>query len=288
MAKLDKYNKNMAQGGISLETQEKLITSSVLVMGVGALGSGVVMNLAALGVGKIKLVDNAIVEEDDFNSQLIHKYKNLNRAKVMSAKDWIQEFNPDIKVELDKARLDEFNYHSVIQGYDIIVDCFNSIEMSLMLNEIALRHGKTLVYGSTKALKGFVTTIVPNESACLNCIEPKPDFPKKSENNAVLAPVASVVSSLQANEVMKFLTQSGTPLTNKLLTFDAKKSEFSTFYYSKSSVCATCKTQPINAIETPIGPDLDLGITPIEPQFGAIDVDKTDNDKPFDFNRFSF
>ena len=77
MPKLVRYEQNMKQNGISKEAQEKLLQERVVVMGVGGLGSGVVMNLAALGVGYLKVVDDGIVQEQDLNRQLIHKYKIL-------------------------------------------------------------------------------------------------------------------------------------------------------------------------------------------------------------------
>ena len=170
MIKFDRYERNMAIGGISQEQQEKLITSKVLVMGVGGLGSGVIMNLAALGVGQIKVVDSEVIGETNFNRQLIHKYKNLGRAKVMSAKEWVQDFNPDIKVEIDKIKINELNYFNIIEGYDIIVDCFDTYEAKYMLNEIVLRHKMILVHGSIQGYCGQVTTIVPNKTGCLSCV----------------------------------------------------------------------------------------------------------------------
>ncbi len=243
MEKPDKYIKNMAYDGITRLMQEKLASSSVIVMGAGSLGSGVIMNLAAMGVGKIKIIDSDVVEENNFNSQLIHKYKNLNRAKVISAKDWIHEFNPDIKVELDKIRLNEFNYLSVIQGYDIIVDCFDTIETKYLLNEIALRHNKILIYGEIKGWMGSLTTIVPNKSGCLSCIKPKPLIYNKQQDKisfASLSPIASTISALQANEVLKIITRSAEPLINRFLTFDGLKSEFKILNYTKNIGCSVC------------------------------------------------
>ena len=144
MISFKRYERNMAIGGISQEQQEKLIVSKVLVMGVGGLGSGVIMNLAAMGVGQIKVVDSEVIQETDFNRQLIHKYNNIGRAKVMSAKEWVQDFNPDIKVELDKIKINELNYFNIIEGYDIIVDCFDCYESKYILNEIAQRHKMVL------------------------------------------------------------------------------------------------------------------------------------------------
>lgn len=236
-----RYQRNLEQDGITKEAQEKLFASRVLVMGAGGLGSGVIMNLAALGVGQIKIIDGDILEESNLNRQIIHKYKNLGRAKVISAKDWVQEFNPDIKVELDKIRINELNYFNIIQGYDIIVDCFDSYESKYMLNEIALRHNKVLIHGGVQGFRGQVTTIVPTKTGCLSCVMQKPQT-FKEEIYASISPVVNLISSLQAQEVLKVVTGVGEPLLNKILIFDGLKSEFKILNYAKNMACEVCSS----------------------------------------------
>lgn len=241
MAKLTKYENTLKQEGITKAQQESLLQARVLVMGAGGLGSGVIMNLAAMGVGHIKIVDDGIVTETDFNRQLIHKEKNIGRARVISAKDWIQEFNSDIKVDLEKIRLNDLNYFGIIQGFNIIVDCFDSYESKYLLNEIALRHNLTLVHGATKGYCGQVTTIVPTKTGCLSCVIPKP----KNFNNekfANISPVVNVVASFQAQEVMKIITQAGEPLLNKLLVYDGLNTRFKIINYTKNMACETCSS----------------------------------------------
>ena len=242
MIKFDRYKRNLEIGGITQEQQEKLITSKVLVMGVGGLGSGVVMNLAALGVGQIKVVDSEVIDETDFNRQLIHKYKNIGRAKVMSAKEWIQDFNSDIKVELDKIKINELNYFNIIEGYDVIVDCFDNYESKYTLNEIAQRHKKILVHGAIQGFCGQVTTIVPEKTGCLSCVIQKPaEF--KEEVVCSLSPVVSTISALQSQEVLKVLTGCGELLLNRLLVFDGYKSEFKILPFCKNIACDVCNVQ---------------------------------------------
>lgn len=242
MSNLDRYSANMQMAGLDENQQRKLLSSKVLVMGVGGLGSGVIMNLAALGVGQIKVVDSEIVEIENFNRQLIHKYKNIGRAKVMSAKEWIQEFNPDIKVEIEKIRINDLNYFSIIEDYDIIVDCFDSYESKYMLNEIALRHNKILVHGSIQGYCGQVTTIVPNKTGCLSCVLQKPKVFEK-ENMCSLSPITSVISALQAQEVLKIITGCGELLLNKFLVFDGYKSEMKILPFTKNLSCEVCSVQ---------------------------------------------
>lgn len=245
MTESERYHGNLQTGGLTLEQQQKIFASKVLIMGVGGLGSGVIMNLAALGVGQIRVVDSEIIAKENFNRQLIHKYKNLGRAKVISAKEWVGDFNPDIKVEIEKTRINELNYFNIIEDYNIIVDCFDSYESKYMLNEIALRHNRILVHGSTQGYCGQVTTIVPNKTGCLSCVLQKPSK-FKNEPICTLSPVVSVISALMAQEVLKIITGSNELLLNKLLVFDGYKSETKILSYSKNPACNVCSvTNPI-------------------------------------------
>ncbi len=242
MIKTTRYKNSLGLNGISLEAQEKLSNSKVLVMGAGGLGSNVIMNLCAIGVGQIKIIDDGIVEESGLNRQIIHKEKNLNRARVLSAKDWIGEYNSDIKVEVDKIKIDELNYFNYIQGYDIIVDCFDTYEAKFMLNEIALRHNKILIHGRASGFSGQVTTIVPQKTGCLACVVQKPGV-FKPEQKCGISPVISVIASMQANEVLKVITGVGEPLLNRMVIFDGLKGEFRHIAYSKNQNCKECSSK---------------------------------------------
>ncbi len=239
MAKLTRYEDNIGTKGITMEAQEKLLNSKVLVMGAGSLGSGVIMNLCAMGIGQIKVIDDGVVQETDFNRQIIHKYKNIGRAKVMSVKDWIGEYNPDVKVELDKIKVDELNYYGLIQGYDVIIDCFDTYESKFMLNEIAVRHNKVLIHGKVSGFNGQVTTIVPNKTGCLSCVIQKPRV-FKPEPKTKLSPVVSTIAGMQAAEALKILTGIGTPLFNRMVMYDGLSGEFRHIAYSKNANCEDC------------------------------------------------
>lgn len=239
LIKSTRYQQNIGLNGITQEAQEKLFNTKVVVMGAGALGSGVIMNLAALGIGQIKIVDDKTLDEKDLNSHLIHKYKNIGRSKVISAKDWISEFNPDVKVELEKIKLNELNYFSIIDNCDIIVDCFNSLEGKYILNEIALRHKKILIHANVHGFIGQITTVVPGESACLSCIKQKPSI-IEVDSYPMISPVVNTIAAVQSNEILKAAIGNFDLLTNKLLVFDGYKSEFKTFEYNKNIACPSC------------------------------------------------
>lgn len=239
MSTSSRYKDSMLKGGITPEVQEKLSQTGVIVMGAGGLASGVIVNLAALGIGYIKIVDDGIVQESDLNRQFIHKYSNIGRARVISARDWVKEFNPDIKIEIEKIRLYELNYLNILKDYNIIVDCFDSLESKFLLNDIACRHKKTLIYGETQGFSGRITTIYPSKTGCLACVIQKPKV-FKNEKKATISPVINVISSLMAQEVLKLAGGIGEPLFNQFLIYNALKTEFKTYDYLKKLNCEVC------------------------------------------------
>ena len=119
---MQRYNRNILLIGDAGQT--KLLNSRVLVCGCGGLGSTVIMNLAGLGIGTIGLVDDDVVEITNLNRQFIHK--NIGEDKVISAKNRILEYNPEITVNTYKIRLDENNYQSIVKDYDIIISAIGS------------------------------------------------------------------------------------------------------------------------------------------------------------------
>lgn len=239
MANLERYNRNILINDIGEEGQKKLLASKVLVLGAGGLGSTVIANLAAVGVGNIGIVDNDKLELSNLNRQYIHKFENIGKIKVESAKEWIQSFNPDISVKIYPIRLGENNYKEIVDEYDLIVDCFDSFKSKFLLNAIAIKSGKTLIHGGVTEFYGQVTTILPGKTACLACIIP--DFDTSAYVvKGVLSPAVTTIASIEAMEVVKNLLNIGETLQNTLLTYNGLHMEFKKIRLNKNPQCPLC------------------------------------------------
>lgn len=233
----ERYNRNTLIEKVGEEGQRKLSQAKILVCGAGGLGSTVLANLASVGVGTIGIVDNDVLELSNLNRQYIHKLDNLGKVKVESAKNWINEFNPEIDVNTYQIRLDETNYTEIVKDYDLIMDCFDSFNSKFLLNKIAIKTGKTLIHGGVSEFYGQVTTIVPNKTACLNCILPdKGGYVVKG----VLSPAVATIASIQSMEAVKVVLNLGGGLENKLLSFDGLRMEFKTINIAKNPQCPLC------------------------------------------------
>lgn len=233
----ERYNRNILLEQVGEEGQKKLLASKVLVCGAGGLGSTVLANLAAVGIGTIGVVDNDVVEISNLNRQYIHKFENLAKPKVDSAKEWINEFNPETIVNTYKIRLNEDNFYAIVKDYDLIVDCFDSFDSKFLLNKIAVGTGKILIHAGVSEFSGQVMTITPKKTACLECILPKNEA---TILKGVISPTVSLIASIQSMEVVKVILGIGETLENKLLSIDALSMKFKVINISKNVNCKLC------------------------------------------------
>ncbi len=233
--KLERYNRNIIIPEIGVDGQYKLLNSKVLVCGAGGLGSTVILNLAALGVGNIGIIDNDVLELSNLNRQYIHGFSYLGQDKVKSAKNRIEDFNKDIEIEIYKTRLNSENYRDIVNGYDIIVDCFDSFASKFLLNDIALDMEKPLVHGGVTEFRGQVMTVIPKKTACLRCV-----FPQNEQEyivKGVVSPSVAAIASIESMEVLKLILKLGTLLTDKMLVFDGLRMNFKTINAGRAKNC---------------------------------------------------
>lgn len=237
---MDRYSRNILINDIGEAGQKKISQSRILICGCGGLGSGVITNLTSLGAGTIGLIDCDTVEISNLNRQFIHTQTNLSKEKVLSAKEWINNFNPEINVETFNLKLDEINYKDIVKNYDIIVDCFDSFQSKFLLNEIAIKTNKPLVHGGITEYFGQVTTIIKDQTPCLNCIIPKPDY-NSYIPKGVISPAVTLIASLQSLEVTKLILGQNPELSGILLTVNSKTYEFKKLKITKNSNCRICQ-----------------------------------------------
>ena len=131
----ERYARHLVLPGVGSEGQEKLLKSSVLVVGAGGLGSPALMYLAAAGVGRIGIVDNDKVSSSNLQRQIIHSTSSIGSAKVKSASNWISELNPDIVIEEIEEKLTSENSIQIISKYDVVIDGTDNFESRYLIGD---------------------------------------------------------------------------------------------------------------------------------------------------------
>lgn len=233
----EKYSRQILLFGE--EGQEKLKNAKVLVAGAGGLGSPVSTYLAIAGIGKIILADFDSVDPSNLNRQFLHHQKDIGRLKVESAKEKLLSMNPDIEVETIAEMLTESNLEALVPECDVIVDALDNLETRHMLNRLVIKRRIPLIHGAVTGYDGQVTTIVPGKTPCFYCIFPRIS---KKEIFPVLGATPGIIGSIQANEVIKFLTGQGKLLEGRLLFWNGLSGSFSEISLSKLNNCPVCGT----------------------------------------------
>ena len=235
---LERYNRNIIIEKIGIEGQLKLNNSKVLVAGCGGLGSTVIANMCSMGIGTIGLVDNDTLELSNLNRQFIHKFENIGKDKISSTKSWVNSYNPEVKIVAFNTKFDKNNGIGIVQDFELILDCFDSYESKFLLNKACAKSNKPLIHGGVTEFFGQVTTIIPNETACLNCLFP--DSETAYTVKGVISPAVSTIASIQSMEAAKYLLELDGLLKNELLTYNGLKQEYKKITLSKNTKCPVC------------------------------------------------
>ena len=221
------------------ERQEALTAATVVVVGAGGLGSPAATYLAAAGVGRLVIVDFDTVSLSNLNRQFLHGDADIGAPKVASAARRLRALNRDIEVVPVDAKITEENVATILQGADAVVDALDSFAVRDLLNTAAVREGAALMHGAIAGCYGQATTVIPGVSACLRCIFPS--HPPKETFPAIGA-TAGVIGSIQAGEVIKFLTGTGTLLTDRLLLWNGAEASCDVLPAPRDPACPVCGT----------------------------------------------
>jgi len=246
---LERYARHVILDEVGEAGQEKLLASSVLVLGAGGLGSPMLLYLAAAGVGRIGVVDDDRVDLSNLQRQVVHRTASLGEPKVDSARATLAAINPDITVETHSQRLDAGNAEALVANYDLVADGSDNFATRYLLNDACYLAKKPLVSAALlrfdAQLSVFKAYLGPPHP-CYRCVFPDlppPDLVPRCEEAGIFGAVAGSVGALQATEVLKELLGLGESLSGRLLIYDGLATEFRTLKISRDPACRLCGAQ---------------------------------------------
>ena len=240
---IERYSRHIILPDVGGAGQKKLLSSRILLVGVGGLGSPAALYLAAAGVGTLGLMDFDKVELSNLQRQVIHTTDDIGKTKVQSAKETIQAINPDVTVEEYEQRLSVENVKEIISGYDLILDGTDNFPTRFLLNDACVIQGKTIVYGAIFRFEGQVSVFAPDLGPCYRCLIPEMPLPgsvPRCQEAGVLGILPGVIGAIQATEAIKLILGVGKPLIGRLLLFDALDMEMSEMKLRKNPRCPAC------------------------------------------------
>lgn len=224
------------------QAQLKLKNSKVCLVGVGGLGSPAAMQLAAMGVGHLRIVDRDIVEITNLHRQHLYGIDDIGSPKVEAAARRLQKLNPYITIEPLPLSINQTNAESIIQGMDVVIDGLDSMAARYAINRAVTKFRIPYVFGAAITTIGNLSTIIPEKTACLECFYGNLDDKKlpKCGVVGVHPSLVNIIASLEVSEAIKILTKKQPRLANKLLYFDLDEVEFREIKLQKVDSCLVC------------------------------------------------
>ncbi len=255
-AELLRYSRHLLIPSVGEAGQLRLKSSSVLLIGSGALGSPAALYLAAAGVGRLGLVDADTVDVSNLQRQILHGESWLGKPKLESAAARLREVNPHVRLELHPVRFTPENAMEIAADHDIIIDGSDNFPTRFLSNDTAFFQRKPLVYGAIHRFEGQATVFAPHLGGpCYRCLLPNMPAPgsvPSCQEAGVLGVLPGIIGSIQAMETLKIILGIGTVPLGKLTVYDALQSGFRTLKLHRDPHCRLCGASPeITGVSNP-------------------------------------
>ena len=239
---LEFYSRQIVLPNIGYEGQLRLRSAKVCVAGVGGLGSVAAMQLAAMGVGHLRLVDYDVVERSNLQRQHLYDVSAVGYPKVEVASRRLSEMNPYVEIEPLPLAIAAHNAEEIIDGVDVVVDGLDRMSPRYAVNRACVRLGVPYVFGAAVSMYGNTSTILPHETACLECFQGSTadDALPSCAVLGVHPSIIGLIASIEVAETTRILLGQTPRLANKLLHCDIESMEFEEITLAIAPACPTC------------------------------------------------
>ena len=239
---IERFSRQIVLKDIGIFGQRKILSSKVLIIGVGGLGSPVAEFLSRAGVGKLGIIDDDKVSLSNLHRQSLYNTSDIGKFKVKIAKDKIKKINPNTRVKIYKIRLNNINFKKIINDYDFIIDGSDNFTTKFLLNDFCLKFKKTLVTGAISRFDGhiFSFNFKNKKNPCLRCFFQESNISDdliNCESEGILGTVAGIVGMIQANEVLKKILNIGTGIDGSIFILDLLNLNFRKVKLKKRKNC---------------------------------------------------
>jgi len=239
---IERFSRQIVLKDIGILGQKKIISSKVLIVGAGGLGSPVAEYLSRAGIGSLGIIDDDRVSLSNLHRQSLYSTLDIGKFKVKIAKDKIKKINPNTKVTTYKIRLKNDNFKTIINDYDYVVDGSDNFKTKFLLNDFCLKFKKILVTGAISKFDGHIFTFnfKNKKIPCLRCFFQESNISDdllNCESEGILGTVAGIVGTIQANEILKKILNIGTELSGYIFILDLLHLNFRKVKLKKRKNC---------------------------------------------------
>ncbi len=238
-----RYARQLTLSEIGQEGQIELKRAKVLIVGLGGLGNVAAAYLAAVGVGKLGLMDYDKIDLNNLHRQPLYTKADVGKPKVLVAKEKLLSINEHALIDTYEAKLTSENALGTLEKYDIILDCTDNFPARYLINDACALLKKPDIYGAAIEFEGQASVFSAEKGPCYRCFFPKPPNPgevKSCADAGVLGTVPALIGVIQATEAIKIILGKGETLTGKLFLYNSLENKFELANIKKNSACELC------------------------------------------------
>ena len=250
-----RYSRQEILQNIGEEGQKKLLDSSVVIVGCGALGTVAANNLARAGVGKITIIDRDFVELNNLQRQMLFDEKDLGTPKAVAAAEKMIAINSDIEVYPVIKDLNYTNVEELLAGADLVMDGTDNIQTRMLVNDVCIKNGIPWIYTGAIGTSGMSMNIIPGK-ACIRCLYP--GVPKAGslptcDTMGVLNTITVIMGSIETTEAIKILLgfyDNEESTNSNLIVYDTWNHSFDNILVKKNEKCECCSSENFEFLES--------------------------------------
>ena len=244
----DRYARQIQFAPIGKAGQSRILDSSAVVLGCGALGSVASELLARAGVGQVTIIDRDIVEWTNLQRQSLFDEHDVKegRTKAEAARDRLTLINSSIDIKPIVADVTQDNIESLLGNPSIVIDASDNFSIRFLLNDWSLKHQIPWVHGGCVAASGQVRLFSGSGSPCFRCLVPEPPPPASvdtCDTAGVVNAATHLIASLQVAEAIKWLSGKHDVVNPDILSIDLWSNRYRTIklHPKLSETCVACR-----------------------------------------------
>lgn len=205
---LERYSSHLMLNGFGLQGQIHLKNAKVLCVGVGGIASPLLYYLVAAGIGKLTIIDKDRVSLSNLTRQFLYNTDDIGQLKVRAAKKQLQRLNQETQIDILPTQFAPNNADHLVNNHDVIADCTDNFKSKLLINDTCFRNQKIFMTGSAIKHTGHFVCFNGQSGPCYRCLFEFLELDKSESCNelGVLSPLLGIIGSLQAIEIIKYLT----------------------------------------------------------------------------------
>ena len=259
----DKYSRQILFTPLGPEGQQRLLASSAVVVGCGAIGAAASALLVRAGVGRVRIIDRDFVEPSNLQRQLLFDEADAGDAlpKAVAAERKLRALNSTVSIEGLVADLDSSNIADLLGGFGLILDGTDNFEARFLVNDFAVQSATPWIYAAAVASYGLTMTIRPGVTPCLACLlesETGLGLQDTCDTVGVLGPIVNLIASLEVAEALKLLSGRDSALHDRLVACDVWTGRFQSIRVARNPACRACARREFTYLQGEVQPHVTL------------------------------